>query len=311
MINKLQQAKQLLLILVLLFTTTVPACYSDYTMNNGNLDVLHEKTFKIKPGKMLRVDGASGDVYVKTWNNDKVYIKILGNEKAQKRVDFTFDNNDDYVEVIAKRRGSFSNWFSSNIHIRFEIIVPSNFNTKIHTSGGDINVSDIEGDNELKTSGGDIWAKALKGNLFCRTSGGDIHLNKSAGGMNVSTSGGDIEGRDFYGELKASTSGGDIQLESGDAKIYANTSGGDISLKYNGPNKGIELGSSGGDIVVRVPADFNAAADLHTSGGDIECNITTNNIKKISSSKFIADLNNGGDPLIIRTSGGDITVMKN
>ncbi len=50
--------------------------------------------------------------------------------------------------------------------------------------------------------------------------------------------------------------------------------------------------------------------ELSTSGGDVSCNLSLNNVTKLSESKIIADLNNGGKEFIAHTSGGDIVVRK-
>ena len=59
-----------------------------------SLNVLHEKTFNISPGKLLKLDAASGDVIVRTWDKPQVYVKILGNSRAERKVDFSFDATD-------------------------------------------------------------------------------------------------------------------------------------------------------------------------------------------------------------------------
>ena len=50
---------------------------------------------------------------------------------------------------------------------------------------------------------------------------------------------------------------------------------------------------------------------MSTLGGDIKSDFTGNNAVKISSTKFEADINSGGNSLILKTSGGDIVVKKN
>ena len=281
---------------------------------NGNfsdLKVLHEKTYHISSGKELKLDASVGDVIITTWDKEEVYIKVLGNEKAKDKIDFDFNANGDRVEVIAKKEGSFFNWFgSSGISLRFEIKVPKSFNNKISTSGGDIKLADVKGKNFLKTSGGDLWIKNTVGELKASTSGGDITINENKGDLSISTSGGDIDAKNFDGNLYASTSGGDIKLKGTNSKINAETSGGDIQLEYWGVNKGIDLSTSGGDIYIKVPVDFNAAVRLATSGGEVSTDIGVNNVKKMSSHKLEGELNKGGSPLNATTSGGDIVVSK-
>ncbi|MFO7445771.1 MAG: DUF4097 family beta strand repeat-containing protein [Ignavibacteriaceae bacterium] len=297
---------------LIIFSLISLACnreaYDDYNYSeDNNLKVLHEKTFKIEPGKSLRIEGSSGNIMLTTWDKPEVYIKIMGNEKAERKVRFNFDNDSDEVEVIARRDDSFFNW-SSGIRIKFEVKIPSNFNPNLHTSGGDIRLAGVNGKTLAKTSGGDILARYLRGDINISTSGGDVNLESIKGNIRASTSGGDIDAIDFEGILDVSTSGGNISLDGKNAEIEATTSGGNVELRYSGENKGIELSTSGGNIRISLPADFDAYARLSSSGGSVECDFPANNIRKISANKFEADLNSGGNPLIAKTSGGSIRV---
>jgi len=302
----------LLLVLPLLFVSTAfSACrYENNNFDNGDLKTLHEKTYQISPGKDLKMDISVGDIMISGWAKNEVYIKVLGNEKAADKMEFEFDADENLVEVIAKKEGTFFNLFSSGIQLRFEVKVPHKFNNKVFTSGGDIKVSDITGNNIFKTSGGDLWIKNTNGELKASTSGGDINLDDNKGKLTVSTSGGDIKAKSFDGDLNASTSGGDIKLKGTNSKIDAETSGGDIFLEYWGENKGINLSTSGGDIYIKVPEDFNANVRLASSGGEVSTEIGVNNVKKVSSHKLEGELNNGGSQLNATTSGGDVVVSK-
>jgi DUF4097 and DUF4098 domain-containing protein YvlB len=282
----------------------------NFFIKKDNLQVLHEKTFQISPGKALKVETDQGDVMITSWDKSEVYIKVLGNEKAKDKMDFSFNGTEDEIKIKAKREGSFLNFFSSGINLRFEIKVPSDFNDYVSTAGGDIRLGGVKGNNKLSTSGGDISVKSVSGKVDASTSGGDVSLENSQGELELSTSGGDITAKDFKGILLLSTSGGDIHIKGSDAKISAETSGGDISLEYSGVNKGIDLETSGGDIHILLPSDFNASAKLYTSGGEISSEFKGNNAVKISSSKFEADLNKGGERLSARTSGGDIILRQ-
>lgn len=258
----------------------------------GDLNTIEERTFQISSGKDLKVDASSGSVSVTSWDKNEVYIKILGNKKAEDKMKFKFYSDDDKVEVIAKRKHSLFDWFTSGIKLHYEIKTPRKFNVKVETGGGSIYTADISGRLDLSTSGG------------------GVKFENVSGVFDVSTSGGSINGINFKGDLDASTSGGSLNFIGSDSKIKATTSGGSISLDYEGVNKGIYLSTSGGGIRIKLPEDFNASARMYTSGGRISCDLTANHAKKISSTRFEADLNEGGNPLYAETSGGSITVTK-
>jgi DUF4097 and DUF4098 domain-containing protein YvlB len=273
MFNTKYLKKHLTLFILFVSTFSFAACNGMHMSTHGDLHLIKEKTFSISPGKDLAVDVSSGDVIVTYWDKEEVYVKIRGTENAMEKMDFTLEGNEEMVKVIAKKKSSVSAWFS-NIDLEIEIKVPSEFNVDVNTSGGDIKYGGISGNAVLSTSGGDVW------------------------------------GEKFVGNLNISTSGGDISLIGGDTRINAETSGGDIKLDYKGENKGIDLSTSGGDIVVKLPEEFKASMQLSTSGGDVSCSLNMSNIIKSSGSKLVGDINGGGEKLAAHTSGGDITVTR-
>ena len=297
-----------ILLFSLLFVSSSYSC-TDSEYMDEKLKVLHDKTFPILPGNDFKLDASSGDIIISSWNRNEVRVKILGNDKAKEKVEFSFNDSEDRIEVEAKYDWSLF-MMIKGIKLRFEVQVPREFNIDAVTSGGDIKLQNVKGKIVTKTSGGDINLTDLNGNIEVTTSGGDISFNNSYGDINVSTSGGDIKGNKFSGSLEVSTSGGDISLIGSNARISGSTSGGDISLDYSGQNHGIELTTSGGDITARLPKNFNASANLSTLGGNIKCDFTGNNAVKISSTEFEADINNGGNSFVLKTSGGDIVVKK-
>jgi hypothetical protein len=273
MLSEFKILKQIAASLIISLAFSFAACGSMHISSDDDLQLIQEKSFNISPGKNLYVDINSGDVKITYWDKAEVYVKILGNENAKEKMDFTLEGNEEEVKVTGKKRSSASSWFS-NLNLEVEIKVPSQFNVDVNTSGGDIKCGGITGKAELNTSGGDVWADK------------------------------------FSGSLSASTSGGDIFLFCREAEINAETSGGDIRLEYEGENKGIDISTSGGDIGIKLAREFKAVMELSTSGGDVSCSLNMTNVKKSSGSRLIGDLNGGGEKLLAHTSGGDITVME-
>ncbi|NWF88705.1 MAG: DUF4097 family beta strand repeat protein [Ignavibacteriaceae bacterium] len=294
---------------VLILLSSFAYSCTDIDNVDENLKIIHEKTFTILPGKDLHLDASLGNINVTSWSKNEVHIKILGNAKAKEKVEFLFNESEDKIEIQAKYDWSL---FMSlkNVKLIFEIQVPREFNLKTITAGGDIKIQDVKGKIYSRTSGGDIILSQVNGKTDIGTSGGDISFNNSYGDINASTSGGNIKGNKFSGKIEVSTSGGDIELIGSDSRIFGTTSGGDITLDYSGQNHGIELETSGGDINVSMPKDINAQAHFSTSGGSIKSEFKGNNAIEISSSKFEAEINDGGNAIVLKTSGGDITVRK-
>ncbi len=199
----------------------------------------------------------------------------------------------------------------------------------LKTSGGDITVKDLAGPTEMTTSGGDIKVYDFTGpTLDFKTSGGDIEMYNIKGVLVASTSGGDIEGKTFLSPVQVKSSGGDIELVDVQAALKANTSGGDIDIKmnikdYSIPHE-IELETSGGDISLAIPADLPATIDAQIrlrdnnrswDRNDIYSDFPlTKSMDKDGSYVIIksqGEINGGGDLIKLRTSAGDIHIVKN
>jgi DUF4097 and DUF4098 domain-containing protein YvlB len=274
---------------------------------DSKLGLIDDNTFPTSAGKKLSISSTNGDIKVNSWTNNEIKVKVYGNEKAKAKVKFQYENNENGLKIETSRPSMniFSSW--SNIAIRYEVTVPEKYKLNLQTSGGDVVVTKVEGVVKVETSGGDIKLNQIKGNSEISTSGGDISIEDLSGNISASTSGGDVRMKKFIGDVDVSTSGGDIQLYGAEGKVDASTSGGDISLDYAGSNKGIHLGTSGGDIHIKVDKDFSAEVDLTTLGGDISTNLPVTVVHK-KSSELKGKLNSGGNILECSTIGGDISV---
>jgi hypothetical protein len=132
-------------------------------------------------------------------------------------------------------------------------------NVRLSTSGGDIHVDRAGGEADLSTSGGNIVIKSVLGRVTASTSGGDIRAAIAGplkGDCKLTTSGGEVEvavDKSAAFDLKAHTSGGDvdaagvtISIEQGGLRKSS------LVGKVNGGGPLLALGTSGGDIRIRV-----------------------------------------------------------
>jgi len=280
-------------------------------ISGGGLKVLHEKTFSVSKGELLELSASVGNIKVTTWDKDELYVKIIGNDRAEDKIKFSFEETSSGVEIRAEKRGN--DWFNwgSGLKLNFEIRLPSTFDTELKTSGGNVYVSDLSGNNDIRTSGGDVTTTDVNGKLVIKTSGGKIVVDKHEGVAELSTSGGDIDVKSHVGDLEASTSGGDVELNVASGKIKASTSGGDMRVAYKGQNEGISLGTSGGDIKLLLPEDFAAELECKTSGGRVKNELRTTKVYRDKKSVLEAEVNGGGNLVRARTSGGDIIIRVN
>lgn len=295
----------------------------------ANADVIH-KGFNVSEGGTLTLEADTGNVKVVSGGTGlAVEITREGTPEQLRENNITFDQSGNDVTIHSKY--DHDRWFQwgRDPRIHYNIRVPSHFNVKLSTSGGDIDLGDLAGNADIHTSGGDIKVAHINGNLVGRTSGGDVRVASASGTMNVHSSGGDIEIESAGGALEAKTSGGSIDIGHAGSTLYAHSSGGGIRIREaldsidastsggsiharltRQPHGDSRLSTSGGDVVVELPPNVGAALDAHTSGGDIDSDLPVTIMGHKADDNLVGTIGAGGPKLVLRTSGGGISLRK-
>lgn len=255
------------------------------------------KEFTAEPGKKLTIDSqVGGSIEVKGWANDKIVLKI-STDKDSEDFDMRFITTNGNLKVeVRKGNQKWKNW---NGDVDFTVSVPNEFDVELHTMGGHINLTGVEGNLAAKTMGGPLKFQDLKGNLQASTMGGEILVTDSDVDGKVSTMGGNIKFKNVQGEINGKTMGGQV--------IYDNYNYTADKSSTNSISRGpseVKISSMGGAINV---SDAPNGADVHTMGG---------NIKIGSVKKFLKAETKGGKihvgsaegPVEVTTFGGTITI---
>jgi DUF4097 and DUF4098 domain-containing protein YvlB len=267
-----------------------------------------DRTFQVKPGDKLVLDSDVGDVSIIGGESTEltIHAMIRGTDPEARKFNIDLDQNGSVVTVRGRNDRRMFHWFdNSDLEVIYEIHLPSNFNLRIETSGGDLSVENVGGNIVGETSGGDLTAANLSATIKMTTSGGSIKMRQLTGEMTMETSGGDIIGEDLAGTVKAQTSGGSIRLTRAGGQVNAETSGGDIYADLT-ENKGVDLSTSGGSIVVTLPKKISADLTAETSGGSISCDLEFSG--RTEDDSWRGKIHGGGDRIRLETSGGDISL---
>jgi hypothetical protein len=275
------------------------------------------QTFQVNKGGMLEVSISSGDISVSSWNKSEVFVKAEGID-PEELDELKMSQVGNTVRVTFRPE-----WGSH--HVVFTIQIPSDYNTDLHTSGGDIQLQgsfrgllegatsggdirlgDVEGKVEMSTSGGDVTAGKITGTVNLRTSGGDIRMTNCSGDVDVSTSGGNITVGDVGKTLNARTAGGDIDVGNVGGEATISTAGGEIRVgKVTGS---VTVKTAGGDILLKGGSGLIRAK---TAGGDINMTDLTGSVEAGTAGGDVrAELRPSGKGRSrLSSSGGDVILF--
>lgn len=204
-------------------------------------------------------------------------------ERMKNDYDLVVDAKNNKLTATARAKDRKMDWKKS-LSFSFKIYVPASTSTELTTSGGNIELDNLSGDQRFTTSGGNLDLDNVSGKLNGNTSGGNIYFkNSKSNDADLATSGGNIEAKNCEGKFRLTTSGGSLQLSDLKGEIKATTSGGNV----NGKNVSGELDThtSGGNVHLE---DLSCALETSTSGGHIDVSI-----KDIG--KYVRISNSGGN----------------
>jgi hypothetical protein len=298
-------------------------------------------------GGNISVESVAGDqqrveVFIWPSNRNK---GSLSKDEIQKRLDELYnlkvEVSGNKLTAVAKPKRQNMNW-KEGLSISFKIYVNKEVASNLTTSGGNINLIAISGDQDVTTSGGNIIADHVKGKLKGVTSGGNIEVKDSddnidlttsggnvnadnctgtiklstsggnvilmdmSGNVSATTSGGDVRANDIRGDLSAHTSGGNVNLVDLACNLTAGTSGGDVKVSVKEPGKFIKLGNSGGKIELELPAGKGYDFDL--SGDKIKTNGLVNFNGKVEDDQLTGTINGGGTKVTANAGGSKIVL---
>jgi DUF4097 and DUF4098 domain-containing protein YvlB len=306
-------------------------------------EVQEQKIFQVQPGGRLILDVDFGAIQVIGQDAQElsvdVWRRVRESSKAKEEdyfrshpVLFSQQGTDIVVRVevpsqVFSSRG-WSWWGRSTREARYVIRLPKEYSIDLKTRGGGIQITDLNGKMDAETHGGSIELTRTQGQIYVQTSGGRITANEVQGNLNLRTSGGSIQVRSGEGILEGRTSGGAIDVEKFAGSVDVRTSGGSIRLdsltssqvrattsggSIRGdflelPTDGTDLRTAGGSIRLKLPSSAAFELDATTSGGSCSTEFPIIIHGKPSKSKLSGSVQGGGPSVVLKTSGGSISV---
>lgn len=273
----------------------------------------YDKRVAAPPGGHLTFDTVIGSVAVVGHDAPEVVVhaQLEGSESFLNQIRISTEQTPSGVEVSAHGASNgWLSWFhwnsSGSNRVRFTIQVPANYPVDLHTSGGSVQVQDLNASVEAHTSGGSAHVRNVAGSVSLGTSGGSIDVEHLTGPADLSSSGGSVDVTDSVGDLDLNTSGGGASLVNDDGKIHAETSGGSIRAQLR-TNRGITLDSSGGGITLLLPQDAHGSIQAGSDGGGISFDFPLSTTH-IDGDHLEGAIGGGGPPISLHSSGGGIRI---
>ena len=294
------------------------------------------KTFELNEPGTLNAKSSGGGVEVKTHDQHQVVVQAFVRKNGNilspsdpsvaeilEDFDLDFEKKGSVINAKVERKVKFGSW--NNVGISLTIIVPREMSCDVSSSGGGVKISDVAGTHNFTSSGGGVELENTSGTTKAKSSGGgvratnhngDIDLSSSGGGVTLNdaignviahSSGGSVKLNNIHGDVEAGSSGGSVNVTGECGYVKAKSSGGPVRVNISKLSRELYLQSSGGRVDAVIQNGDKLGLDLDLSSSKV--NIELNNFSgKAEKNSVKGTMNNGGIPVYMRSSGGNVNV---
>ncbi|HLX70326.1 MAG TPA: protein kinase [Verrucomicrobiae bacterium] len=266
-------------------------------------------SFAVAPGGKLTMDVDRGSVHISGSDRDTVEVRVtrrVTHASASKaaalikehRIELRQTGNDVSITAHSPPSLGIKSFFEifsrPNLDVRYEIAVPRKYAIDSKTSGGNVEIKQIQDTVKAETMGGTVDLADIDGAADAKTMGGNVTASKCTADLRAHTSGGSINIEDFSGPC-----------------IHADTSGGNVTADFAvAPSSDSELKTMGGNVTASLPASAAFTLDAETMGGGVNTELPVLTEGKHHTSHLQGTVNGGGPTLRLHTMGGNIDVDK-
>ena len=226
----------------------------------------------------------------------RIHIELVGRKLSDYRLEE--GQTGDEVHFLFKEQphmGVHIVWHREQTRVTVES--PAQLTLEAKTSDGNVSLSGLQGDLSLTTGDGNVTLDHVSGNLRIKSGDGQVKITHADGAIDARTSDGNLSVDGLFHALELHTSDGtlDVSLREGTKLAGAST-----------------IQSSDGSVTIRVPQNFAADFNVHTSDGHVDCALplTLDHYQSggEESHQLRGKLNGGGMPLTIHTSDGNVKI---
>lgn len=278
------------------------------------------------PARQLVVDIGTGDVEVRTWDQPTMRVEAFYRGGAPGDYAVSVEPRGDTLAISGGAKPFFPLFGSRDLHYR--ISVPVGADAQIKTVNGDIDLTELGGEINLESTNGDIHASQIARGLTVATVNGEIDLDAISGPLQanstngsvtlddgtvenarVETVNGDVELNGVAGKLEVTSVNGDITIEDArDGTLTLSATNSDINYEGSlAPGATNTVNNVSGDVNMRLSENSNFELRADTASGDLSTDFELANQQQ-DRRNLSGKANNGGTPLNISTTSGDIDV---
>jgi hypothetical protein len=284
----------------------------------ADVEEVINKQYPLERDGEVRLKNISGNIVVTTWDKNEVKleaIKRADSHEELEKVNVDIDSHDSRISINTEYDKSFHfNFFSgyngNNCSVEYELTIPDKAEITLESVSGNIRVTSIGGNVDVKTVSGGIKVVSAGNDAMAKSVSGGVYLEGVAGDVKAETVSGKISVNELHGSIVSKTVSGDIDLVSGSEvkEARAETVSGSIRAKYILGNGAHTYKTVSGGIRIELPADSGFSVTAKTFSGRIDSAFPITLSGRIDNKHIMGVVGKGGPELSLDSFSGSIKI---
>lgn len=212
------------------------------------------------------------------------------------------------------------------VSISYDVVVPTETRVSSHSDSGGQDIQGIRGpvtaqadsggltiagiteSVEAQTDSGGQQISNVGGSVEAKADSGGLHIASVRGAVTARTDSGGIQASEVTGAFEAQADSGAISADGAGGAVSIRTDSGSVKVTQSTPGP-IEIHTDSGGVRLKIASGASHDVDISTDSGGINLNHPIDGVTSSRRNKHLnGKLRGGGEPLMIRTDSGSITV---
>lgn len=223
-----------------------------------------DTTITFAANGVVDLSQVSGNITVTAWSRSQVKISAYA-ERGTIRADLSSKS---ISLEVRSRRGRIGD-------SEFRLQVPVGTRVIAHNTSGDITVSGVKGQADLRSVSGDVHLTDAVDRVTLESVSGGVRGSQLSGTIRATSVSGDVDLDQVKGDLEVETTSGEIKLRGAtSSNVRTETVSGDVEFRGTFDKNGrYDFKSHSGTIHIGIPEGSGASFSVTTYSGSVDSDI--------------------------------------
>jgi hypothetical protein len=262
---------------------------------------VRELTF-LATGSLSIVDRTNGDISVRAWDRDEVYVRALVRATARDlevareiAASVVVSEGETLRASGPEWRGnqSWAEWRGNESWtVDYDVRLPRETELTVSAVNGEVAIRELSGDISVNAVNGEVAISEVSGDISVEVVNGQIAINEASGA------------------IAAETVNGNVKLEGVSGNVDGRAVNGRIEVTLVGDRlapEGVDLATVNGPVSLRIPQSYSAQLELETVSGGINVDFPITISGRLPR-RISTPLGGGGPIIRIETTAGAIHI---